>query len=146
MFQAQARECLFEKLELQSRDGRNIDVCLDLAQEAAQVRCLHCDDNFQDKRARLNRYNNNQCTGRGDIQRRPRIDIARASSWLRPRDLDLVDIGEARTPSRSCSQAYRGRSAGQTDRRITCGNQTHLGAHPEERREDAIGRDGSQGR
>ena len=37
-FQAQARECLFEKLELQSKDGRrNIDVSLDLAQEASQV-------------------------------------------------------------------------------------------------------------
>ncbi|XP_049939722.1 rhophilin-2 isoform X1 [Schistocerca serialis cubense] len=34
---AQARECLFEKLELQSRDRRDIDVCLDLSQEAAQV-------------------------------------------------------------------------------------------------------------
>ncbi|XP_063217122.1 rhophilin-2 isoform X2 [Bacillus rossius redtenbacheri] len=34
---AQARECLFEKLDLQSRDRRDIDVCLDLAQEAAQV-------------------------------------------------------------------------------------------------------------
>ncbi|XP_067006501.1 rhophilin-2 isoform X2 [Anabrus simplex] len=34
---AQARECLFEKLELQSRERRDIDVCLDLAQEAAQV-------------------------------------------------------------------------------------------------------------
>lgn len=37
VLQAQARECLFEKLELQSRDKRDIDVCLDLAQEAAQV-------------------------------------------------------------------------------------------------------------
>nr|CAD7401058.1 unnamed protein product [Timema poppensis] len=35
---AQARECLFEKLELQSRDRKqDVDVCLDLAQEAAQV-------------------------------------------------------------------------------------------------------------
>lgn len=34
---AQARECLFEKLELQSRERRDVDVCLDLAQEAAQV-------------------------------------------------------------------------------------------------------------
>lgn len=45
---AQARECLFEKLELQSRDPceedgedagdtRDMDVCLDLAQESAQV-------------------------------------------------------------------------------------------------------------
>ncbi|EZA62859.1 Rhophilin-2 [Ooceraea biroi] len=40
---AQARECLFEKLELQSRDGRNIDVCLDLAQEAAQVATIYND-------------------------------------------------------------------------------------------------------
>ncbi|XP_032678770.1 rhophilin-2 isoform X1 [Odontomachus brunneus] len=40
---AQARECLFEKLELQSRDGRNIDVCLDLAQEAAQVAAIYND-------------------------------------------------------------------------------------------------------
>lgn len=37
MFQAQARECLFEKLELQSRDKRDVDISLDLAQEAAQV-------------------------------------------------------------------------------------------------------------
>lgn len=43
--QAQARECLFEKLDLQSRDPcdedasdtRDMDVCLDLAQESAQV-------------------------------------------------------------------------------------------------------------
>ncbi|CAB3370818.1 Hypothetical predicted protein [Cloeon dipterum] len=34
---AQARECLFEKLELQSQDLRDVDVCLDLGQEAAQV-------------------------------------------------------------------------------------------------------------
>ncbi|XP_076177375.1 GTP-Rho-binding protein rhophilin [Ptiloglossa arizonensis] len=34
---AQARECLFEKLELQSGEGRNVDVSLDLAQEASQV-------------------------------------------------------------------------------------------------------------
>ncbi|EFN84882.1 Rhophilin-2 [Harpegnathos saltator] len=40
---AQARECLFEKLELQSRDGRNVDVCLDLAQEAAQVAAIYND-------------------------------------------------------------------------------------------------------
>ncbi|XP_011879322.1 PREDICTED: rhophilin-2 [Vollenhovia emeryi] len=40
---AQARECLFEKLELQSRDGRNTDVCLDLAQEAAQVAAIYND-------------------------------------------------------------------------------------------------------
>lgn len=51
-FQAQARECLFEKLELQSRDGRNIDVCLDLAQEAAQVRYLSCDNKFRNEGAR----------------------------------------------------------------------------------------------
>jgi hypothetical protein len=36
-FQAQARECLFEKLELQSRERRDVDLCLDLAQEAAQA-------------------------------------------------------------------------------------------------------------
>lgn len=36
--QAQARECLFEKLELQSQDNRDVDISLDLAQEAAQVR------------------------------------------------------------------------------------------------------------
>lgn len=36
--QAQARECLFEKLELQSQDKRDVDISLDLAQEAAQVR------------------------------------------------------------------------------------------------------------
>lgn len=44
--QAQARECLFEKLELQSREPcdeepqpelRDVDVSLDLAQEASQV-------------------------------------------------------------------------------------------------------------
>ncbi|OAD52287.1 Protein diaphanous [Eufriesea mexicana] len=40
---AQARECLFEKLELQSKDGRNIDVCLDLAQEASQVAAVYSD-------------------------------------------------------------------------------------------------------
>ncbi|XP_033210685.1 rhophilin-2 isoform X5 [Belonocnema kinseyi] len=40
---AQARECLFEKLELQSRDSRNIDVSLDLAQEAAQVSTVYSD-------------------------------------------------------------------------------------------------------
>lgn len=33
----QARECLLEKLELQSEDNRSIDICLDLAQEAAQL-------------------------------------------------------------------------------------------------------------
>lgn len=37
MCKAQARECLFEKLELQSRDKRDVDISLDLAQEAAQV-------------------------------------------------------------------------------------------------------------
>jgi hypothetical protein len=41
-FQAQARECLFEKLELQSRERRDVDVCLDLAQEAAQVSVAKC--------------------------------------------------------------------------------------------------------
>lgn len=35
--QAQARECLFEKLELQSTDKRDVNISLDLAQEAAQV-------------------------------------------------------------------------------------------------------------
>ncbi|XP_053595939.1 uncharacterized protein LOC103573796 isoform X4 [Microplitis demolitor] len=40
---AQARECLFEKLELQSRDTRNTDICLDLAQEAAQVAAVYND-------------------------------------------------------------------------------------------------------
>lgn len=34
---AQARECLLEKLELQSEECRSIDICLDLAQEAAQL-------------------------------------------------------------------------------------------------------------
>jgi len=34
---AQARECLLEKLELQSEENRSIDVCFDLAQEAAQL-------------------------------------------------------------------------------------------------------------
>lgn len=38
--QAQARECLFEKLELQSKESRDIDVSLDLAQEASQVKYL----------------------------------------------------------------------------------------------------------
>lgn len=36
-FQAQARECLFEKLEIQSRDRLDSSVCLDLSQEAAQL-------------------------------------------------------------------------------------------------------------
>ncbi|KAL2730333.1 rhophilin-2 isoform X3, partial [Vespula maculifrons] len=40
---AQARECLFEKLELQSREGRTIDISLDLAQEAAQVAAVYND-------------------------------------------------------------------------------------------------------
>ncbi|XP_008215512.1 rhophilin-2 isoform X2 [Nasonia vitripennis] len=40
---AQARECLFEKLDLQSRDSRDIDVSLDLAQEAAQVAAVYSD-------------------------------------------------------------------------------------------------------
>ncbi|XP_012257775.2 rhophilin-2 isoform X1 [Athalia rosae] len=40
---AQARECLFEKLELQSRDSRDIDISLDLAQEAAQVAAVYAD-------------------------------------------------------------------------------------------------------
>ncbi|KAG8326368.1 Rhophilin-2 [Homalodisca vitripennis] len=39
---AQARECLFEKLELQSRDKRDVDISLDLAQEAAQVSEVYC--------------------------------------------------------------------------------------------------------
>ena len=43
LIQAQARECLFEKLELQSKDSRNIDVSLDLAQEAAQVAAVYTD-------------------------------------------------------------------------------------------------------
>ncbi|RZC34132.1 BRO1 and/or PDZ domain containing protein, partial [Asbolus verrucosus] len=34
---AQARECLLEKLDLQSKDNRPIDICLDLAQEAAHL-------------------------------------------------------------------------------------------------------------
>ncbi|XP_018319806.1 rhophilin-2-like isoform X2 [Agrilus planipennis] len=34
---AQARECLLEKLELQSKDKRTIDICLDLAQEASYL-------------------------------------------------------------------------------------------------------------
>ncbi|CAG9853567.1 unnamed protein product [Phyllotreta striolata] len=33
----QARECLLEKLQLQSKDGRSVDVCLDLSQEAAHL-------------------------------------------------------------------------------------------------------------
>ncbi|KAK9688363.1 PDZ domain [Popillia japonica] len=34
---AQARECLLEKLDLQSTENRSIDVCFDLAQEATQL-------------------------------------------------------------------------------------------------------------
>ncbi|XP_060535994.1 rhophilin-2 isoform X2 [Cylas formicarius] len=34
---AQARECLLEKLQLQSEDKRPVDICLDLAQEAAEL-------------------------------------------------------------------------------------------------------------
>lgn len=34
---AQARECLLEKLDLQSQENRPIDICFDLAQEAAQL-------------------------------------------------------------------------------------------------------------
>lgn len=34
---AQARECLLEKLQLQSEENRTIDICLDLAQEAAEL-------------------------------------------------------------------------------------------------------------
>ncbi|XP_008195133.1 rhophilin-2 isoform X2 [Tribolium castaneum] len=34
---AQARECLLEKLDLQSKESRSIDICLDLAQEAAHL-------------------------------------------------------------------------------------------------------------
>lgn len=37
LFQAQARECLLEKLQLQSSDKRTVDIYLDLAQEAAQL-------------------------------------------------------------------------------------------------------------
>lgn len=37
MMLAQARECLLEKLELQSEEKRSIDICLDLAQEASQL-------------------------------------------------------------------------------------------------------------
>ncbi|XP_011499332.1 PREDICTED: rhophilin-2 [Ceratosolen solmsi marchali] len=40
---AQARECLFEKLELQSRESRDIDVSLDIAQEAVQVSAVYGD-------------------------------------------------------------------------------------------------------
>ncbi|KAL7304348.1 hypothetical protein TKK_0003148 [Trichogramma kaykai] len=40
---AQVRECLFEKLELQSRDARDAEVSLDLAQEAAQVSAVYAD-------------------------------------------------------------------------------------------------------
>lgn len=36
-FQAQARECLLEKLQLQSKDNRTVDIYLDLAQEASQL-------------------------------------------------------------------------------------------------------------
>ncbi|KAG5900121.1 hypothetical protein JTB14_012794 [Gonioctena quinquepunctata] len=34
---AQARECLLEKLQLQSKEKRSIDICLDLSQEAAHL-------------------------------------------------------------------------------------------------------------
>lgn len=34
---AQARECLLEKLQLQSEENRSIDICLDLAQEALHL-------------------------------------------------------------------------------------------------------------
>ncbi|CAH1164517.1 unnamed protein product [Phaedon cochleariae] len=34
---AQARECLLEKLQLQSRENRSVDICLDLSQEAAHL-------------------------------------------------------------------------------------------------------------
>ncbi|XP_074036926.1 GTP-Rho-binding protein rhophilin isoform X4 [Leptinotarsa decemlineata] len=34
---AQARECLLEKLQLQSREKRSVDICLDLSQEAAHL-------------------------------------------------------------------------------------------------------------
>ncbi|XP_018319795.1 rhophilin-2 isoform X2 [Agrilus planipennis] len=34
---AQARECLLEKLDLQSKEKRTVDVCLDLAQEASYL-------------------------------------------------------------------------------------------------------------
>lgn len=34
---AQARECLLEKLQLQSEENRSVDICLDLAQEASQL-------------------------------------------------------------------------------------------------------------
>lgn len=37
VFQSQARECLLEKLQLQSEDNRSVDICLDLAQEAAEL-------------------------------------------------------------------------------------------------------------
>lgn len=43
LLQAQARECLFEKLQLQAREARgealpaDLDMCLDLAQESAQL-------------------------------------------------------------------------------------------------------------
>ncbi|XP_056647062.1 rhophilin-2-A isoform X1 [Diorhabda sublineata] len=33
----QARECLLEKLQLQSKDNRSVDICLDLSQEAAHL-------------------------------------------------------------------------------------------------------------
>ncbi|XP_043286850.1 rhophilin-2 isoform X2 [Venturia canescens] len=38
---AQARECLFEKLELESRETRSMDVSLDLAREASQVATVY---------------------------------------------------------------------------------------------------------
>ncbi|KAJ8952614.1 hypothetical protein NQ318_004161 [Aromia moschata] len=34
---AQARECLLEKLQLQSEENRSVDICFDLAQEAAHL-------------------------------------------------------------------------------------------------------------
>ncbi|XP_028136590.2 rhophilin-2 isoform X1 [Diabrotica virgifera virgifera] len=39
----QARECLLEKLQLQSKDNRSIDICLDLSQEAAHLAVCYND-------------------------------------------------------------------------------------------------------
>lgn len=82
--------------------------------------------------------------GCSNIQWRPRIDIARTGSWLRSRDLDFTDTGEARASSRPCSQTSRGRFAGQTDRWVSCRNKAHVGAYPEERWKDSIGHNRSQ--
>lgn len=115
-FQAQARECLFEKLELQSKDGRNIDVSLDLAQEASQVAA---DKILRTRKSntpifRLDPANHFtqwrtivDCLGCGRLQRCPRVDFARTGPRLRTGNLDIVDLGKTGTPPGSRAQAPR---------------------------------------